>query len=177
MQRMIRGWGVVALCVGAISACHGDHQRGRADRTATRGHGPTMASGPGSGLTRERVSRWGKPSAPVDVRLDTRAVGGGAYDVTLIATPRRDVGALELDLDGRTLVVGPTRAGEPRTMTTRVVLDADGGREIAGSAGMEVGRHRRRAAASARLGAAAKPAPRYRIVRLPDGSEAAEVRP
>jgi hypothetical protein len=119
-----------------------------------------------------------KPSAPVDVRLETQPVGGTAYDVTLVVTPRRNVKGLVLVLDGRTLDVGALAAGKSRTMTTRITLGAGGRKDIVGSASVDVGGHRRRAAALAHLGTpAAASSPPVHIVRLPDGTEAAEVRP
>jgi hypothetical protein len=120
----------------------------------------------------------GKPQAPVDVRMETRPSGGDSYEVTLVATPHVAVKSLELALDGRTTMVGPTAAGQRRTVTTRVSLGQLRGREIVGSAAVDVGTHRRRAAATAQLGeATAAVAPPYRIVRLPDGTDVAEVRP
>lgn len=119
-----------------------------------------------------------KPSAPLDVRVETRPLGGTAYEVTLVVTPRRNVKGLVLELDGRRLNVGALAAGQTRTMSTRIVLGAGGGKTIVGSAAVDVGGHRRRAAAVARVGAAeAAVAPVVHVVRLPDGSEAAEVRP
>lgn len=120
-----------------------------------------------------------KPGAPVEVRLDARPVGGGAYEVTLSATPTRAVKVLELSLDGKDTSAGPTAAGQRRTLTTRISLGDAGFRDVTGSAMVDVGQHRRRAAADLHLGAAAAApvAPRVNVVRLPDGSEAAEVRP
>ena len=116
-----------------------------------------------------------KPSAPVDVKVETRLVGGGSYEVTLVVTPKRDVKGLVLELDGRALNVGTLAAGQTRTMTAVVAAGADG-KYVAGSAVVDVGGGRRRAAANVRIGKAAKAAPPARIVRMPDGTEAAEVR-
>lgn len=118
-----------------------------------------------------------KPSAPVDVRIDARPTGGATYVVTLTATPRRDVKGLVLDLDGRRTVIGATAKGQARTVTARISLGALRGRDIAGGATVDVGAGRRRAAASARLGVAPPPPPPVNLVRLPDGTYAAEVRP
>ena len=119
-----------------------------------------------------------KPRAPIDLRIETRPAGGTSYDVTLIATPTRGVKALELSLDGHTTMVGDSAAGQRRTVTTRVTLGQLRGREIVGSAAVDMGSHHRRSAVSAQLGqpepAAALP---ITIVRMPDGSEVAEVRP
>jgi hypothetical protein len=104
--------------------------------------------------------------------------GGTSFEVTLSATPRRDVKALVLDLDGRRTTVGPTAAGQTRTVTARVSLGAVRGRDVAGGALVDVGGGvRRRAAASVRVGVAKAAPPPVHIVRLPDGTEAAEVRP
>lgn len=118
-----------------------------------------------------------KPSAPVDVKVEARPVGGATYEVTLVATPKRDVKELVLDLDGRRVVAGATAAGQTRTMTARVSLGALRGRDVAGGASVDVGGGRRRAAASVRVGAAAAAPPAPKVVRLPDGEMAAEVRP
>ena len=116
-----------------------------------------------------------KPSAPVDVKVETRSVGGGSYEVTLVVTPKRDVKGLVLELGGTSMNVGSLAAGQTRTMTAIVAAGSDG-KNVAGSAIVDVGSGRRRAAASVRIGKAAKAAPPARIVRMPDGSEAAEVR-
>jgi hypothetical protein len=118
-----------------------------------------------------------KPSAPVDVRLETQPLGGTAYEVTLVVTSRRNVKGLVLVLDGRTVNVGALAAGKSRTMSTRITIGAGAGKDIVGSASVDVGSHRRRAAASTHLGAAAAAPLPVHIVRLPDGTEAAEVRP
>ncbi len=117
-----------------------------------------------------------KPSAPVDVTIAARPTGGATYEVTLAATPRRDVKGLVLDLDGRRTVVGATAAGETRTVTARLSLGALRGRDVAGGAAVETDSGRRRAAASVRIGVAAAAARPVTTVRLPDGETAAEVR-
>lgn len=116
-----------------------------------------------------------KPSAPVDVRLETQPVGGAVYEVTLVVTPRKNVKGLVLQLDGKTLNVGTLGAGKSKTLSTRVTI-GPAGKDVVGSALVDVGSHKRRAAASVRLGKAAPPPPPAHIVRLPDGTEAAEVR-
>src|SRR5688572_7860041 len=118
-----------------------------------------------------------KPSAPLDVRLETRPLGGTAYEVTLVVTPRKNVKGLVLELDGRRVTVGALAAGKTRTMSARVVVGAGGGKSVVGSAAVDVGGHRRRAAAVARIGAPEPALPAAHVVRLPDGTEAAEVRP
>ena len=117
-----------------------------------------------------------KPSAPLDVRVETRPLGGTTYEVTLVVTPRKAVKGLVLELDGQRKLVGVLAAGKTRTMTLRVDLGAGGGKNIVGSAAVDVGGHRRRAAATARIGAPEPAARPVTIVRMPDGSEAAEVR-
>jgi hypothetical protein len=116
-----------------------------------------------------------KPSAPVDVKVESRLVGGGSYEVTLVVTPKRDVKGLVLELDGKSLNVGSLAAGQTKTLTAIVTAGADG-KNVAGSAVVDVGGGRRRAAASVRIGRAAKAAPPARLVRMPDGTDAAEVR-
>lgn len=117
-----------------------------------------------------------KPSAPVEVKVEARSVGGATYEVTLTATPKRDVTGLVLDLDGRKTTVGKVKAGEARTVTARVSLGALRGRDVAGGASVDVGHSRRRAAAAVRVGEPGAAAPPMNVVRLPDGSMAAEVR-
>lgn len=119
-----------------------------------------------------------KPSAPLDVRVETRPLGGTAYEVTLVVTARKNVKGLVLELDGRRVQVGALAAGQTRTTSTRIVLGAGGGgKDVVGSAAVDVGGHRRRAAAVARVGVPEAVQPAVNIVRLPDGTEAAEVRP
>lgn len=117
-----------------------------------------------------------KPSAPIDVKVEVRPVGGATYEVTLTARPLRDVTGLVLDLDGRKTTVGKVKAGEARTVTARVSLGALRGRDVAGGASVDVGHSRRRAAAAVRVGEPAAAAPPIHLVRLPDGTTAAEVR-
>jgi hypothetical protein len=123
-------------------------------------------------------ARWhDKPSAPVQVTLEARPLGGGDYEVTLRATPSVDVPQLELRIDGEAFAVGATSARETRTVTRRVHLDG-AGRELAGGATVPVGGHRRSRAAVITLGAVAKPAAApTKIVTLGDGTQVEEVRP
>lgn len=161
MQRRILGWVLAAAL--SVAGCQTNDQQYAASAPAAAAivHTP-----------------HGKPRAPVDLRIETRPAGGTRYDVTMIATPSTAVKSLELVLDGRTTVIGDVEAGRPRTVTTRIDLGQLRGREIVGSASVDMGSHRRRAAAAAQIGEAAPAAaPPYRIVRLPDGSEVAEVRP
>lgn len=120
----------------------------------------------------------GKPRAPVGVHLETSPAGGDRFDVTLIVTPEVAVEDLELVLDGKVTQVGPTAAGQRRTVTSRVTLGQLRSRDIVGSASVEVGKHRRRAAALTTIGTpdAVAPPP-VTIIRMPDGTEVAEVRP
>jgi hypothetical protein len=158
MRGQIYRWMLVALLVGA----------------GPSGSVVGAAAGPRHGA---KVGHP-KPSAPIDVTIAARPTGGATYEVTLSATPRRDVKGLVLDLDGRRTEMGATAAGQTRTVTARVSLGALRGRDVAGGAAMETGSGRRRAAASVRIGAAAAAAALpVRSVRLPDGEIAAEVRP
>jgi hypothetical protein len=122
--------------------------------------------------------RWhDKPSAPVQVTLEARPLGGDVYEVTLHATPKVDVPQLELRIDGEAIAVGATQARETRTMTRRVHLDGAAGRELAGGATVPVGGHRRSRAAVITLGAVSKPAAApTKIITLGDGTEVEEVR-
>jgi len=122
--------------------------------------------------------RWHeKPSAPVQVAIDTRSLGGGDYEVTLRATPSVDVPELELRLDGETIDVGATHARVTRTLTRVVHLDG-AGRELRGGATVPVGAQRRSRAAVAEIGTIAKPAaPATKVVTLKNGTQDEEVRP
>jgi hypothetical protein len=139
---------------------------------------PATASAPAPVPVEVARAPHHKPSAPVALRFETRPAGGRDYDVTMIATPSAAVGSLELVLDGRTVMVGATAAGQARTVTARIDAGAQFGKDIVGSAAVDVGRHRRRAAAVTRIGVPAlfTPTPIH-IVRLADGTEVAEVRP
>lgn len=118
-----------------------------------------------------------KPSAPVKVALAAKPLGNNMYAVTMTVTPTVAVASIELDLDGRRSAAGLTAAAEARTVTTIVSLGNDPGREIVGSASVPVGASHRRAAATIIVGEAPHQAePPIQVVKLPDGSEAAEVR-
>lgn len=187
MQRRIPAWpaALTAALLVAGGGCRAEAPATRpaptevtagapADRAHAHAHAHDLHDADGA------VPRRGpdKPRAPVDVQLARRPLGGGAYEVTLSATPGRDVTVLDLVLDGKVVAAGPTRAGQVRTLTARVELGDGRGKQLAGSAIVEVGPHRRRAAAVTWLGPAPAAAePPLTIVRLPDGTEAAEVRP
>lgn len=74
-----------------------------------------------------------KPSAPVDVRVESTAIAGG-YQVRLVAIPTRDVPALELTLAGKQLSFGPTAAGQRRELVTTVSVRAGEGLDVVGAA-------------------------------------------
>ena len=113
-----------------------------------------------------------KPSAPVDVTIETRVMPGG-YVVTLVAVPTRDVTSIELAIGGQQLVVGPTVAGERRMLAAWVGVEPGAGLDLFGGARV-AGRHK---AAYARLGVAKREAPkRTTTVTLPDGRQVMEVR-
>ena len=118
-----------------------------------------------------------KPTAPVEVHIDARAVTGG-FDVTLVATPTRDVPSLELHVANKRIIVGATRVGQVRTLTAHVMLAAGAGSDVVGSATVPVGRGIRNAVAFTRVGAPAPVEPhRSETVRtLPDGTKILEVR-
>lgn len=109
------------------------------------------------------------------VEITQRALGGDDFEITLTARPTRDVAALELVLDGRSLRVGAARAGQLHAMHVRVHST---GREVVGGASVAMNGYRRNAAASIEIGQprAAAPLP-SRIVTLPDGTRVDEVRP
>jgi hypothetical protein len=117
-----------------------------------------------------------KPSAPVQVRLESRPVAGG-YEVTLVAVPTRAVPALELSLAGKRLAFAATAAGQPRTLTVQVPVAAGAGADLVGGAAIGSGNQRRTKAAVLRVGALLQQAPSHPVTRtLPDGRSVAEVR-
>jgi hypothetical protein len=105
--------------------------------------------------------------------VSSRDLGGGTYEVTMQATPRRDVESLDLRLllgpGGRTTErlathLGPVAQGQVRTLTARVTLDGRGA-DLAASV-RAAGRER---IADHRLGSPAPLARRTarQIVKLP----------
>ncbi len=126
-----------------------------------------------------RRAPLGKPSAPVELSLVSRPLGGGDYLVTLTARTLRGVPALELMLDGQRRQLGAVTAGRARTMTARLHLAQGDGRDVAAGAATGIGNLRRSRGALVRVGApapAAKTLP-VRVRTLSDGTEIAEVRP
>jgi len=113
-----------------------------------------------------------KPAAPVDVRLESKAVPGG-YEVRLIAIPTRDVPGIELTLAGKQLTFGATATGQRRELVTKVLVRGDEGLDVVGSAATG-GRNR---ASVLRVG---KPlqraAKRVQVYTMPDGRQIGEVR-
>jgi hypothetical protein len=125
------------------------------------------------------AERHAKPSAPVEVRLESRAVTGG-YQVTLVAVPTRAVPKLELVLAGKHLAFAATAAGQRRELTVQVPLAPGAGVDVVGSAAAgttgPAGTMRNRAAVL-HLGAVRQQAPRPTVTRtLPDGRAVQEVR-
>ncbi len=122
------------------------------------------------------AERHYKPSAPVQVRLESRAVAGG-YQVTLVAIPTRAVPAIELSLGGKQLAFTATAAGQPRQLTVQVAVAPGTGTDVVGSAAVGSAGARRNKAAVLRLGARKIAAPVHTVTRrLPDGRSVAEVR-
>ena len=113
-----------------------------------------------------------KPSAPVEIRLESRAIKSG-YEVRLIATPTRDLPTLELTLAGKQVSYGATAAGQVRELVTEVPMRGVEGLDVVGSA-RAGGRNR---AQILRVG---KPklraAKQVKIYTLPDGRQIGEVR-
>jgi hypothetical protein len=113
-----------------------------------------------------------KPSAPVQVTIESRPVAGG-YVVTLVAVPTRAVPAVELEVAGKSLVFGATAAGQRRVLVTRVVVPAGAGVDLVGSAAAA----NRNKAVVLRVGAPKAEAPKRGVTRtLPDGREVEEIR-
>lgn len=127
-------------------------------------------------------ARSEKPSAPVDVRLESRPVAGG-YQLTLVATPMRDVAAVELSIArreggiGQRISLGATAAGQRRELALRVTLAPGDGADYVGSAAVGTPGHMRNRVTSVHLGIAKAAAPVRVVTRtLPDGRRVAEVR-
>jgi hypothetical protein len=118
-----------------------------------------------------------KPTAPVEVHIESRAAAGG-FDVTLVATPTRDVPSLELHVAGKRVIVGATHAGQIRTLSAHVTVAAGAGSDVVGSATVPVGRGIRNAVAFTRVGAPVPVEPRRNetVRTLPDGTKIVEVR-
>lgn len=109
-----------------------------------------------------------KPTAPVELAIDTVASARG-FEVTLRATPTRDVDAVELRLGNHSRGFGATKAG-----VTRVVSASVAPGEVIGEARV-AGRSK---AIVAHVGVPA-PQPQLRPTRrvtLPGGIDVAEVR-
>jgi hypothetical protein len=118
------------------------------------------------------AERRGKPTAPVEVRLESRVVAGG-YSVTLVAIPTIAVPRVEISLAGKSVVFAATAAGQRRELTVPVTVARGAGVDVVGSA--RVGTRNR--AAVLRVGVARAEAPRFTVTRtLPDGRQVAEVR-
>lgn len=130
----------------------------------------TLLLGLSAAVSADRSPR--KPSAPVEVRLESKAVAGG-YEVRLVAVPTRDVPELELSLAGKQLAFGATSTGQRRELVAVVRVRAGDGLDVIGSA-RAGGRNR---AELIRVGKAqVRAAKRVDIVTLPDGRQIGEVR-
>jgi len=113
-----------------------------------------------------------KPSAPVEVQLESKPIAGG-YEVRLVATPTRDVPTIELSVAGKQLAFGATVAGQARELVTRVRVRGGDGLEIVGNV-IAAGRNRARVM---RLGPPQqRAAKRVQVYTLPDGRQIGEVR-
>jgi len=119
----------------------------------------------------------GKPSAPVEVRLETAGRSAGGYVVTLVATPTRAVPSIELRLAGKRLAFGATAAGQQRKLAVQVDVAPGAGLDVVGTASVGVTGSVRTKAAVARVGTAKLEAPKRTVIRtLRDGRDVAEVR-
>ena len=116
-----------------------------------------------------------KPTAPVIVYMYSRPVAAG-YEVTLVAVPRQDVPALELDLGSKHVDVGPSLRGQARSVTETFAVPPEG-TDIVGSATVRDGHRFRNAPAMIRLGPAAPVEKRTStVITLPDGTRIREAR-
>lgn len=116
-----------------------------------------------------------KPSAPVKLTLEPRALGSGEYEVSLRATTTAALDALELKVEGTVEKFSALERGATRTISARVRVPDGEGREIAGIARTVKGPRQMTAATGAWLGVKPPEHP-TNVIRLPDGDEATEVR-
>jgi hypothetical protein len=129
------------------------------------------------------ADRSEKPSAPVEVRLESKPVAGG-YRLTLVATPTRDVAAMELwigrrspDGAGKRIELGPTAAGQRRELSVPITVAPGESADLVGSASVGTKGHMRNRVVSMHFGIVKAEAPTHSVTRtLPDGRDVAEVR-
>jgi hypothetical protein len=125
-----------------------------------------------------------KTEPPVAIALTSRVLEPGRYELTAIATPTKDVGAVELALvlpPGATTdrparaAFGATGAGEARTLVA-IVDTIDRTSELSAIARVPIEGIDMSRAATLIVGDP-KPVARVKQYTLPDGERAREVRP
>ena len=138
--------------------------------------------------TARPVQHNGKPAAPVKLAVDQVAKGGGSYEVSVVATPTRDLRSAELRLilpagvsaeeGDKPASFGPSAAGKPLTLVRHLHLSVDGA-DVVADVRVDDGITTRNRAHVLRVGAAKPPeAPRpVNTVTLPSGEKVDEVRP
>jgi hypothetical protein len=121
-----------------------------------------------------------KPSPPLAVSASAQAVGGGAYDVTVVATPAVALDGLTLavvDSGAAPVEVGTVAAGRAYRATVRVQVDGPGAELIAVASARVAPGHTASQTASVTVGTPARaPEPATRTITLPSGRRVDEVR-
>lgn len=116
-----------------------------------------------------------KPSAPVKLTLETRALGHGEYELTLFATTTAPLDAMELKLGDTSEKFSGLESGATCTITAHVRLNDGEGREVFGAARVVRGQRQMTAATGTWLGVTPPEKPTT-VIPLPDGDQAEEVR-
>jgi hypothetical protein len=116
-----------------------------------------------------------KPTAPVKLSLETRALGNGDYELTLTATTTAALDALVLKTGDATKEFTALESGATRTINARVHVSAGEGLEVTGTARTVKGPRQMSAVTAIWLGVKPPEKP-SNIIPLPDGEQAEEVR-
>ena len=116
-----------------------------------------------------------KPTAPVKLTLETRALGNGDYELTLTAITTAALDALELKTGETIKQFTALEDGATRTISGRVHIDNGAGRNVTGSARTTKGPRQMSAITGLWLGAKQAEQP-TNIIPLPNGEQAEEVR-
>lgn len=116
-----------------------------------------------------------KPTAPVKLTLETRALGNGDYELTLTAITTTALDTLELKAGETIKQFTALEDGATRTINGRVHIVSGEGKNVIGSARTGKGARQMSAVTSIWLGAK-QPEQPTNIIPLPDGEKAEEVR-
>jgi hypothetical protein len=128
-----------------------------------------------------------KPTAPVSVKAVSTDLGGGRYEVRVVATPTTDVRLAQLRLllpagvsseeDDQPIVFRAVSSGRALTLVRHLHLKLDGA-DVVADVRVDSGAGMRNTGAAVRLGkpAPARPSARTTRVVLPNGDVVEEVR-